>query len=63
MAYSADEPVPPRVDSNAPDYYIPRNLLMNHFQIDRTSFNVCFLVMSAITYVLVAGLALGIQDR
>lgn len=43
LAYSADEPVPPRVDSNAPDYYIP--------------------LMSAITYVLVAGLVLGIQDR
>ncbi|CAF2344900.1 unnamed protein product [Rotaria sp. Silwood2] len=43
LEYSADEPVPPRVDSNAPDYYIP--------------------LMSAITYVLVAGLVLGIQER
>ncbi|CAF0821708.1 unnamed protein product [Rotaria sp. Silwood1] len=43
LAYSADEPVPPRIDSNAPDYYIP--------------------LMSAITYVLVAGLVLGLKDR
>ncbi|CAF0978612.1 unnamed protein product [Rotaria sp. Silwood1] len=43
LGYSADEPVPPRVDTNAPDYYIP--------------------LMSAITYVLVAGLVLGIQNR
>ncbi|CAF0860343.1 unnamed protein product [Rotaria sordida] len=43
LEYSADEPVPPRVDSNAPDYYIP--------------------LMSAITYVLVAGLVLGTQER
>ncbi|CAF0900609.1 unnamed protein product [Adineta ricciae] len=43
LGYSADEPVPPRVDTNAPDYYIP--------------------LMSAITYVLVAGLVLGTQDR
>ncbi|CAF0782993.1 unnamed protein product [Adineta steineri] len=43
LAYSADEPVPPRVDTNAPDYYIP--------------------LMSAITYVLVAGLVLGTQDK
>ncbi|CAM2719106.1 unnamed protein product [Rotaria socialis] len=43
LAYSADEPVPPRVDTNAPDYYIP--------------------LMSAITYVLVAGLVLGTQNK
>ncbi|CAF4310584.1 unnamed protein product, partial [Rotaria sp. Silwood2] len=43
LRYSADEPVPPRADTNAPDYYIP--------------------LMSAITYVLVAGLVLGIQNR
>ncbi|CAF3708390.1 unnamed protein product [Rotaria sordida] len=43
IGYNADEPVPPRVDTNAPDYYIP--------------------LMSAITYVLVAGLVLGIQNR
>ncbi|CAF1253634.1 unnamed protein product, partial [Didymodactylos carnosus] len=43
LQYSADEPVPPRVDSNAPDYYIP--------------------LMSALTYVLIAGLALGTQNK
>ncbi|UJR21394.1 hypothetical protein I4U23_024484 [Adineta vaga] len=43
LNYSADEPVPPRVDTNAPDYYIP--------------------LMSAMTYVLVVGLVLGIQNR
>jgi len=43
LGYSADEPVPPRVDTNAPDYYIP--------------------LMSAITYVLVAGFVLGTQNR
>ncbi|CAF1534454.1 unnamed protein product, partial [Didymodactylos carnosus] len=43
LEYSADEPVPPRVDLNAPDYYIP--------------------LMSALTYVLIAGLALGTQNK
>ncbi|CAF5222149.1 unnamed protein product, partial [Rotaria magnacalcarata] len=43
LGYSADEPVPPRIDSNAPDYYIP--------------------LMSAITYVLVAGLVLGMKNK
>lgn len=43
LGYSADEPVPPRLDTNAPDYYIP--------------------LMSAITYVLVAGLVLGMQNK
>ncbi|CAF3177894.1 unnamed protein product [Rotaria socialis] len=43
LGYSADEPVPPRIDSNAPDYYIP--------------------LMSAITYVLVAGLVLGMKKK
>ncbi|CAF0922752.1 unnamed protein product [Adineta steineri] len=43
VGYSADGPVPPRVDTNAPDYYIP--------------------LMSVMTYVLVAGLVLGTQNR
>jgi len=43
LGYSADEPVPPKLDTNAPDYYIP--------------------LMSAITYVLVAGFVLGTQNR
>jgi hypothetical protein len=59
LEYSADEPVPPRIDSNAPDYYIPRNTKPS-FIIDLSYF---FLVMSAITYVLVAGLVLGTQNK
>jgi len=43
LSYNADEPVPPRLDTNAPDYYIP--------------------LMSAFTYVLIAGMVLGIQNR
>jgi len=63
LEYSADEPVPPRVDSNAPDYYIPCNTKPS-FIIDQSFyFLIYFLVMSAITYVLVAGLVLGTQNK
>jgi hypothetical protein len=43
LKFTADEPVAPRYDTNAPDLYIP--------------------VMSFVTYILLAGVALGTQSK
>jgi len=43
MKYSQDEAVPPKLDVNAPDLYIP--------------------IMSFVTYILMLGICLGMQDK
>ncbi|KAK3535906.1 hypothetical protein QTP70_021202 [Hemibagrus guttatus] len=67
VRYHRDSPLPPRHDVNAPDLYIPsKNSQLRIHSVERIQqviSHVGFSTMAFITYILLAGMALGIQKR